>query len=36
MTEHLLEYGFTVYDTSKEREQVFERIIENVKAKIHV
>ena len=33
MTEHLVKYGFTVYDTSTEREQVFAKIIEDIKAK---
>ena len=32
MTEHLLKYGFTIYDTSKEREQVFAQIIEDIKS----
>lgn len=29
MSDHLLEYGFTVYDTSAEREMVFGQIIED-------
>lgn len=31
MTEHLLKYGFTIYDTSTEREQVFDKIIKDIK-----
>ena len=34
MTDHLLKYGFTIYDTSKEREQVFDKIIEDIKTKL--
>lgn len=34
MTDYLLKYGFTIYDTSKEREQVFDKIIEDIKLKI--
>jgi hypothetical protein len=34
MTAHLLEYGFTVYDTSTEREKVFTRIITDVSSLI--
>ncbi len=30
MTEYLTKYGFTVYDTSTERESVFEKIIEDI------
>ena len=32
MTGNLTEYGFTVYDTSFEREQVFDKIVEDIKA----
>jgi len=35
MSEHLLEYGFTLYDTSAEREQVFAQIIEDIKTKLY-
>ena len=31
MTEHLTKYGFNIYDTSIEREQVFNQIIEDIK-----
>jgi adenylate kinase family enzyme len=31
MTDHLLKHGFTIYDTSFERERVFERIIEDIR-----
>jgi hypothetical protein len=34
MTDHLIEYGFTIYDTSAEREQVFEKIVEDIKSKL--
>lgn len=34
MTDYLLKYGFTIYDTSKDREQVFDRIIEDIKSKL--
>ena len=31
MTDHLTEYGFTIYDTSANREQVFEQIIQDIR-----
>ena len=34
MTEYLLEYGFTIYDTSTQREQVFEKIIEDIRLQL--
>lgn len=34
MTEQLEKYGFTVYDTSAEREQVLDQIIEDIRSKI--
>lgn len=34
MTDHLVKYGFTIYDTSKEREQVFNEIAEDIKSKL--
>ena len=34
MTDHLVKYGFTIYDTSTEREQVFEKIIEDIKSEL--
>ena len=34
MTEHLVKYGFTIYDTSTEREQVFNKIIKDIKSKL--
>lgn len=34
MTDQLVKYGFTVYDTSKERERVFDQIIEDIKSAI--
>ena len=33
MTEHLTKYGFTIYDTSAQREQVINQIVEDIKAK---
>ena len=35
MTEHFVKYGFTVYETSTERERVFDKIIDDIKSKIH-
>jgi hypothetical protein len=32
MTDHLVKYGFTIYDTSSERVKVFDKIIEDLKA----
>jgi len=34
MTNHLVKYGFTIYDTSTEREQVFDKIVEDIKSKL--
>lgn len=34
MSDHLVKYGFTIYDTSKEREQVLDQIVEDIKAKL--
>lgn len=34
MTDHLVKYGFTIYDTSTEREQVFNKIVEDIKSKL--
>lgn len=31
MTEMLIKYGFTIYDTSRQREQVFEHIVNDIK-----
>jgi len=31
MTEHLMKYGFTIYDTSAEREKIFRKIINDIK-----
>lgn len=31
MTDYLMKYGFTIYDTSGDREQVFCKIIEDIK-----
>jgi len=33
MTEHLTKYGFMIYDTSNDRGQVLEQIIEDIKSK---
>ncbi|HNX14607.1 MAG TPA: hypothetical protein PK854_06190 [Oscillospiraceae bacterium] len=32
MTDHLTKYGFTIYDTSKERKRVFDQIIEDIQS----
>ena len=34
MTEHLIKYGFTIYDISKGREQIIDKIVEDIKLKI--
>jgi len=34
MTEQLVKYGFTIYDASKAREQVFDQIVEDIKSKL--
>lgn len=34
MSDHLVKYGFTIYDTSKEREQVLDKIVEDIKSKL--
>jgi hypothetical protein len=34
MTEYLVKHGFTIYDTSTEREQVFDKIVEDIKSKL--
>jgi hypothetical protein len=34
MTDHLVNYGFTIYDTSTEREQVFDKIVEDIRSKL--
>jgi len=34
MTDKLIKYGFIVYDTSKERERIFNQIIKDIKSKI--
>jgi hypothetical protein len=34
MTDHLAKYGFTIYDTSTEREQVFDKIVKDIKSKL--
>lgn len=34
MTDYLMKYGFTIYDTSTEREQVFDKIVEDIKSKL--
>jgi hypothetical protein len=33
MTDHLMKYGFAIYDTSNDREQVLDQILEYIKAK---
>lgn len=34
MTDPLVKYGFPIYDTSTEREQVFDKIVEDIKSKL--
>lgn len=34
MSDHLVKYGFTIYDTSMEREQVLNQIVEDIKSKL--
>ena len=34
MSEHLVKYGFTIYDTSTERGQVLDQIVEDIKSKL--
>lgn len=34
MSDHLVKYGFTIYDTSMEREQVLDQIVEDIKSKL--
>jgi len=34
MSDHLVKYGFAIYDTSMEREQVLDQIVEDIKSKL--
>lgn len=34
MSVHLVKYGFTIYDTSKDRERILDQIVEDIKAKL--
>ena len=34
MNNQLLKYGFTIYDTSKDREQIFNKIVEDIKLEL--
>ena len=34
MTDHLVKYGFTIYDTSTEREQVLDQIVKDIKLEL--
>ena len=34
MHDYLVKYGFTIYDTSGEREKIFDKIIEDIKLKL--
>lgn len=34
MSDHLIKYGFTIYDTSNNREQVFGKIVKDIKTKL--
>jgi hypothetical protein len=35
MSDHLVKYGFTIYDTSREREQVLDQIVKDIKLKLY-
>jgi len=34
MNDQLLKYGFTIYDTSKDREKIFNKIVEDIKSEL--
>jgi len=34
MSDHLTKYGFTIYDTSKDRVRILDQIVEDIKARI--
>jgi hypothetical protein len=34
MSDHLVKYGFTIYDTSKDRERILDQIVKDIKARI--
>lgn len=34
MSDYLIKYGFTIYDTSMEREQVLDQIVKDIKSKL--
>jgi len=34
MSKHLMKYSFTIYDTSAEREQVFDKILDDIKSNL--
>jgi hypothetical protein len=34
MSNYLMKYGFTIYDTSTEREQVLNQIVEDIKLRL--
>ncbi len=34
MTDHLVKYGFTIYDTSTDRERVLEQIVEDIQSEL--
>jgi len=36
MTDHLSKYGFTIYDTSNDREQVLDSIVNDIKTKLEL
>ena len=36
MTEHLLKYGFTIYDTSTKRQQVYDKIMGDIKSQLRL
>jgi len=36
MTDHLLKYGFTIYDTSNDLDQVLDSIVNDIKTKLEL
>ena len=34
MTDQLIQYGFTIYDTSAQREEVLNQVLEDIKLKL--
>lgn len=34
MSDHLVKYGFTIYDTSKDRDRILDQVVKDIKGKI--